>query len=116
MQLSEFNNFGVIYYALLSEFSHDTSVPGTIMMEHSISNVTMRTIYRNIVHVGYIMLNADHFIGWIFLEEPAMALQVLCQIVTFARQTKIDLLCKQPRRFAFDADIRPIAATQDAII
>src|SRR2546421_12879893 len=95
MELGKFDNFGIVYYTLIAEFSHNASMPGAVMMQHAISNITMRTVYSNVVHICYTLLDTHHLIGRIFLKEPAMTIQVLCHLLTLASQAEVDLLRKQ---------------------
>ncbi len=47
------------------------------MMQHAIGNIAMRPINGDIIHISYVMLNADYFVSQVFLEKPLVIRKIL---------------------------------------
>src|SRR5260221_2011216 len=90
-------------------------MPDTIMVEHAIGNVPMRAVNRNIVHVGHAVFDADDLVSRIFLDEPAMAREVLYQVFSLTRQAETDLLSEDTRLSSANPHVVSTAASKNAI-
>src|SRR5260370_19847716 len=85
-------------------------------MQHAIGYITVRAVYRYIIHIGHIVFDADYFVCWIFFEEPAMARKILIQVFAFADKAKTNLLCENACRCPANPDIGPTTTREYAVV